>query len=598
MDPNQQAPSPQYQPPQYQSGAPLPPVNASEPDYGDDGSGGHFRKWIKLAVVLILSLGIIGAGVYGINYILGLSAQEQDRLAAQIQEREEAEANLTYTGDGSDILKIASPTAVQECPAGYEQSGETCVKFEQKTVEAANYSCPSGYETDKSNETVTCFKTQGGTKEYVNATQGYGCPSGYVTSGQGAGTVCSKIATSKTEKVYSCASGYVKSGQGEGTNCIKTNEVEGKVLTSCPKNFVKAGSTVANTTCTETIKAKTVTANSCPSGYTKSGSTCTKAASAKTKTSCPSGYGGPFTSGTYKGKCTLRQYTATKANYKTACTSYGSDYVPVGDNCVKTYKINTLNNSIKTCTQGGITTSSPTAANGWVRTCKITKAGKKKVSGYVCPSGTPKWEKVNDQKCTRLLVAAQKVSTTYSCPTAGDTVSGSKCTRRVATTTSYVCTSDYKPSGSNCKRTAKFESTCESGFALSTVGNKPVCKKISIEAQRPSVSERCPSGYSHSGDECQKKITTTPTFGYQCQSGYKLEGTRCFHVVGGERVTTQPVVDYKCPKGYDFIGDDDNLKCTAQTNDEITIPTTYKCEEGWVKRFLGGDKFDCVLLRA
>ena len=193
----------------------------------------------------------------------------------------------------------------------------------------------------------------------------------------------------------------------------------------------------------------------------------------------------------------------------------------------------------------------------------------------MCPSGYS----LNDEEteCVRYVAASKKKSSiTYSCP------------------------SDYKKRGSGnnteCYKSvdAKVNVTsvpnCPSSYTavMNTNGTYTCQKETNAKQTKETIQYICPTGYEQNGSgkytKCYKK-TTTEGYYYCKNSKARLEGTEC--IIDA----TSTFKGYQCPSGYQLNGEKcvktisgDKIKATKTNNPEIKLTykwSTKKSESGW-----------------
>lgn len=503
------------------------------------GSGVKRSKLIKWGLFGILIVGIIGGTLYGANELITVANTEREKLAAA-QAANEAlpEEDRVYFGDGSDIAEIADAKEIVACPSGFSEKANKCEKSETKTADPAVYSCPSGYQKKGSGDSTTCVKVVGGKVESKAASRSVVCEDGYSLSGNS----CTKKETVDVSLAYSCPSGYAVSGVEAATKCTKTSTEGGTVRASCPGGYWAQNSGV-NTICYYTRTPTTVTKpTGCPSGGTLSGSTCTITTQSRT------GY-------TYCDSINAR---------------YASKYGTF------TYK-----------------------STGWGMRCATADRSSSK--GMSCPST------MGSRKIGSSYVYYCQLPADRACPSGYTSGTGDYCVKTITSTygasTSTTKNCDAYPdlrlnsSQTECYKTGTVNLYCDSGFAKSGSGKSTSCSRVNIQNVSANVSKSCESGYSQSGDKCERSISKPGESKYACSDGYNLSGTNCTKIVGGNEVKADPSVAYKCPSGYKTEGSGRDMKCTKSSTSTADKEKQYVCEDGWIKR-QAGDKIDCVLVRA
>lgn len=502
------------------------------------GSGLKRGKLIKWSLFVLLIVGIIGSTLYGVNELLTVANTEREKLAAAKAANDALPADeKVYFGDGSDISEIADAKEIVSCPSGYAEKGSQCQKTETVTASPAVYNCPSDYKKRGSGNNTTCVKVIGGKVESKAATRSVVCEDGYSLSGNS----CTKKETTDMNLSYSCSSGYQVSGTGAATKCTKTSTESGAVRASCPSGYWAQNSGVS-TICYYTRAPASVTTYSCPNGGSLSGSTCTTTSQSRV-------------SYTY---CSKQTTTNGFGNY-----SY--KYVPaiLMMGCATPEKSSTSGG----CTGGSM--GSRKVGTSYVYYCYYR-------AGAACPSGYTDGTGSFCVKYTTSSYAATG-STTKNCNAYPDLRLNS--------------------SQTECYKTGTVNLYCDSGFAKSGSGSGTTCSRVNIQNASANVSKSCPSGYSQSGDNCERTISKAGDAKYTCSDGYDLSGTNCTKIVGGNELKTDPSVSYKCPSGYKTEGSGSDMKCTKTQTSTVDREKQYVCEDGWVRR-QAGDKIDCVLVRS
>ena len=298
----------------------------------------------------------------------------------------------------------------------------------------------------------------------------------------------------------------------------------------------------------------TQTKYSCSKGYTLKGTKCVKTVlkdskSALVKKTETKTYTKPAT--LVKGDSKLKQLTtvtSTSTDTKDATKGTKTETINATSG-TKTETINaTANTSTSTvnATANNSTSTINATSSKQNYTCQKTKTENQCSTSYVsqaysCDCKTTIVRGVSTTTCNTCYTSVPVQSCRDVTVTYNDT-----CTKTV-----YSCPSGYTLSGQKCNKTTTTYS-CPSGYTLS--GQK--CNKS-------TTTYSCPSGYTLSGQKCNKNVTT-----YSCASGYTLSGTKC----------SKKVTNYSCPTGTDVReGSGSSLKCYQV----IEGTTSYKCDSGW-----------------
>ncbi len=334
-----------------------------------------------------------------------------------------------------------------------------------------------------------------------------------------------------------CEDGFVPvSG---GASCSRTDSVPATPTPECPDGYTLVSLGVPF--CFDSVPASATTIPECADGYTlvTSGSASCVSSVPATEVAtpwCPAPYslvnlGVPF--------C----FDSVSAS---ATTIY---------ECPDGYRLATL------LVGGGIS-----------RVCRKTVAATESVA-YSCDAG---YTLVNlgVPFCYRSVPATP--STTYSCPAGYSLVTtivgggiSRYCRRTVAATATYSCDSGYTLSGTTCYKylyATPTGGTCPAGYTVFFNGFAHLCRKrVTTTA---TVTYSCDSGYTLSGSTCTRTVVPTATVTYSCASGYALSGQTCTRSVAPTASTT-----YSCPSGYTLSGS----TCTHTTTP--TSRVVYDCDD-------------------
>lgn len=614
--------------PQYQAAAPIqqpqqqpqipPPVPgwfAAEPLPDDepphkDRTPIPFGRILKVLTFIILIGGIVGGVGYGLVSIFNQAETEQDRLASAQEAFNEEVKKYVYTGDGSDIERTAKAAISYGCPAGYDKdkTGKKCISLEKTIATIKSYKCKSGYEKTGTDQNPECSKIKGGTKEKKPAAKNVKCPDGFSESG----SKCQKTEKSAADKVYSCPSGYNKTGTGSDTTCSKSVPVTGAVVADCPGGFVTLGSGAsANCLWSRTgTQVKAYDEPACQSGYSRIGDICSGNALpvARSKINCPPSFPQVGSS------CV--QVVNTSVSYSGwFCSSslVSQGYTLISGSCQKKiYSAYISYSNGGKCPSGY--TKAARALGGTPPCSKVLYATASRNTYYNCPSATSSWypTKLNNSYC-RLTLRTTPIQywTDFTCPNGTNPIGGiqkhddgtitvlsGKCS--YATTKFHYYTScsgiGGEPSGANCVRRQAPSLSCKGGLEKVGTGTGTICTKNNIGTASPTGKTTCNKG-SADGDQCVRTEVVSPTVTYNCESGYKREGTQCTRIVGGTKVTSTPTPLIACKDGYKLVGKGDKAKCEQQKNVETKLQKIYTCQDGWKQR-ITPKKVDCVLVRA
>ena len=377
----------------------------------------------------------------------------------------------------------------------------------------------------------------------------------------------------KTNLVCGSESSYVVKKLGCHNYCPNANNGNGG---KCPECNCDKKCEVAKITEYQFRKLVngTQTKYSCSKGYTLKGSKCIKTTlkdskSALVKKTESKTYMKPAT--LVKGDSKLKQLTTvvtTSTDTKDATKGTKTETI----NATAGTATETINATAKTSTStinatANTGTSTINATAGTQKyTCQKTKYETQCSTSYVSQA----------YSCDCKTTIVRGVSTT-TCNTCYTSVPVQSCRdvpvtyNDTCTKTVYSCPSGYTLSGQKCNKSTTTYS-CPSGYTLSgTKCNKstttyscPNGYTLSGQKCNKSVTTySCPSGYTLSGTKCNKNVTV-----YSCPSGYTLSGTKC-----SKKVTT-----YSCPSGTDVKeGSGSSLKCY----EVISGSTYYKCDSGW-----------------
>ena len=361
-----------------------------------------------------------------------------------------------------------------------------------------------------------------------------------------------KLVTTTSTK-YSCTSGYTLKGK-ECYKTVLTDSKSAEVITTETKTYTEdALAKVTSGTKTElepiatynksyvdkitgTTKSYTDKITGTTKSYTDKITSTTKSYTDKITTTTKSYTDKITTKNPDKTTCTE---TTKKVPYVCNCTTKTLNFKDV-EVCSTCYK----NVTTETCTTtpGATTYSCPSGykEEGSGSSLKCYK----NVTSYSCPSGYKEEGSGSSLKCYKNV-------TTYSCPSGyKEEGSGSslKCYKNVTT---YSCPSGYKEKGSGsslkCYKnvttyscpTGYIEEDADSGSDLKcyTVKTTYSCPKEANVKVGEGLSLKCykvvdvsyyckDSSYTLNGTKCTKTVKEE-TIKYNCEEGYKLEGTVC-----------------------------------------------------------------------
>ena len=328
------------------------------------------------------------------------------------------------TGTKVETIDATASTTTY-CPAGYERSGNKCVRDANAYYTAK---CPDGYTLSDG----VCYGKQV-TTQSTDPT----CPSGYTRSG----STCYKQGTSQVTMTPSCPSGYSLNGN----YCYKSGTSTVTMTPVCPSGYTLNGNY-----CTKTVTSGgTVT-------YVKGDYITTKTGSYVPANSKSYYYETVSSDYVYdcSTECAMKWVYTYKVYKAVAKTSGGSTTTLKTDaSCATGY---TLNNGVcyKTVNSNDKVAASCatnyTLNNGVCYKTTTTTDTK----SATCPSGYT----LSGSRCYKST--SKTITKTPSCPT-GFTLNGERCYGKVATTadlltsTSYSCDSSkgYTLSGTKCTRT-------------------------------------------------------------------------------------------------------------------------------------------------
>ena len=194
---------------------------------------------------------------------------------------------------------------------------------------------------------------------------------------------------------------------------------------------------------------------------------------------------------------------------------------------------------------------------------------------YTCPTGYSKTGSGTNTKCVKTeTISASKKLKEYSCaPVVGTTLSGSKCIITISPTISYSCPTGYTKIGdgptSSCERN---ESPVTKTTTYCSGGTYWIIRSGKCEYQK-SATSICPTGYTKSGANCQRKYNATVKNGkYSCPNGGTLNSSRqCV-------ITKSPT--YSCPKFQEVRGSLKGRTCYYYKN--TTTGKTKVCNKGYL----------------
>ena len=311
------------------------------------------------------------------------------------------------------------------CPAGYERSGDKCVR---NATGYYNAKCPTGYALSNG----VCYGTQSSTVSTDPV-----CPTGYTRSG----AKCYKQTTGQVTMTPTCPTGYTLNGD----YCYKTGTTQVTMTPACPSGYTLNGNY-----CYKTVTSGgTVT-------YTKGSYITTK-----TGTSVPANnktYYYETVSSDYvyncDSTCSMKWIYTYKVYNTVPVTSGGTTQtLKVDASCATNYK---LSNGVcyKTVTSNDSTSASCatnyTLSNGVCYKTTTTTDTK----DATCPTGYV----ISGDRCYK--TTSSTITKTPSCPT-GYTLNGDKCYGTVKveadliTSVSYSCPNGggFTLSGKKCVRT-------------------------------------------------------------------------------------------------------------------------------------------------
>lgn len=440
-------------------------------------------------------------------------------------------------------------TCKLSCPSGYTLNGSDCYKNSSEKIEATK-----NYTEQKENIENAKVNEGGSYNVYINPTVNvganeYDCPSGYTKSGSGANTKCfitlyaNRLST--TDTVYNCPSGYKRTGSGASMSCTKVDPLKA----AATQTYTDRKATAIQKNSDTNATAKTTT--SCPSGYpTRDGNRCYKTTNATRTTTYGSWYvyttkkttypQSPYTKTTEKmvytgmtsggGALDYYNYTVYRrtSSYKYTCSS-GTRYSTL----CRHYK-NVVSTTSYSCPSG-----TTRIGSGSTMKCRTTS------TSYYCPTGT--------QIGSGASMVCRHYSTNYSCPKGTSVGSGSSMSCQVTTTTKATASSG---------QTTYY---CPSGYTRSGSGSSMSCYDVqytNVIVKPGRIDYSCPKDYDKSGSgvntKCSKSIKSDDK--YYCEDiNATLKDNKCY------KTTNSEFLGYECPEGYNL----DNSYCYKPTTQKV-----------------------------